>query len=400
MGALDGAEVCELIGLYLLHEIGKAFPALNFGLYRDDGLAVIRRMPGRELEKTRQKLRTLMGTFGLRITFENSAQRVNYLDVTLDLTNETYAPYRKPNHTPLYVNAKSNHPPKTLQQVPKGINARLARISSSEEVFNKAVPAYQQALEESGHVHKLTYGETTVAANQPSQPNSQQHKKRKIIYYTPPFNSALKTKIGKIFLGLVRKHFPPHHKLYPILNKNTLKISYSCTANFKQIIQAHNKKVLNKLKNNAPKTINKCNCLPTRKMNCPLNGNCCQQNVVYKATTQGPNQEYYIGVTENFKARWHQHNRSFRNEELKNATSLSSFVWDSNLGAQPNIDWEILATAPSYRPGQKACQLCLTEKLFILRCSKDKRCLNKRAELAQTCRHRASYKLCRVKGIT
>ena len=177
-----------------------------------------------------------------------------------------------------------------------------------------------------------------MAANQPSQPNPQPHKKRKIIYYTPPFNAALKTKIGKIFLGLVRKHFPPHHKLYPILNKNTLKTSYSCTANFKQIIQAHNKKVLNKLKNNAPKSTNKCKSQASRKTNCPLNGNCCRQNVVYKATTQGPNQEYYyIGVTENCKARWHQHNQSFKNEELKNATSLSSFVWESSLGAQPNI---------------------------------------------------------------
>jgi len=55
---------------------------------------------------------------------------------------------------------------------------------------------------------------------------------------------ALKTKFGKQFLELVSKHFPRHYKMYPILNRNTLKMSYSCTANIKIIIQGHNKKVL------------------------------------------------------------------------------------------------------------------------------------------------------------
>ena len=51
--------------------------------------------------------------------------------------------------------------------------------------------------------------------------------KKRIIYYNPPFNMALKTKFGKKFLELISKHFPRHQKLYPILNRNTLKISYS-----------------------------------------------------------------------------------------------------------------------------------------------------------------------------
>ena len=39
MGAPDGAEVCEMVGLFLLKEIEENFPQLNTGLYRDDGLA-------------------------------------------------------------------------------------------------------------------------------------------------------------------------------------------------------------------------------------------------------------------------------------------------------------------------------------------------------------------------
>ena len=402
MGAPDGAEVCELVGLFLLHKISIAFPRLNIGLYRDDGLATHGRMPGRELEQTRQKLQTLMKSFGLKITFENSTQRVNFLDITLDLSKETFGPYRKPNDTPLYVNAESNHPPKTIQQIPKSINARLSRISSSEEEFKKATPIYQQALADSGHTHRLTMDTNHTATHRRRSPTH--HKKRKIIYYTPPFNKALKTKLGRIFLGLVRKHFPPHHKLYPILNKNTLKISYSCTANIKTIIQAHNRKVIKNHKDKTAPTVKKngkeCNCQATRKDSCPLQGNCVRHNVVYKATVQGPNPKFYIGVTENFKARWHQHRQSFKNRDMQHATALSTFIWEEGLGREPDLRWEIIDQAPTYMPGHRTCQLCLTEKLQILRHGRDKNCLNKRSELAQTCRHRASHRLCRVKGIT
>ena len=45
MGSFDGAEVCELVGLYLLNQMttGKnpIFNSAQVGLYRDDCLAVI-----------------------------------------------------------------------------------------------------------------------------------------------------------------------------------------------------------------------------------------------------------------------------------------------------------------------------------------------------------------------
>ena len=38
MGAFDGAEVCELVGLYLLKQMEVFIPREQVGLYRDDGL--------------------------------------------------------------------------------------------------------------------------------------------------------------------------------------------------------------------------------------------------------------------------------------------------------------------------------------------------------------------------
>ena len=40
MGSYDGAEVCELVGLFLLEKIRKECAGLELGLYRDDGLGI------------------------------------------------------------------------------------------------------------------------------------------------------------------------------------------------------------------------------------------------------------------------------------------------------------------------------------------------------------------------
>ena len=41
MGCFDGAEVCELVGNFILNKLKNVFQNKTFGLYRDDRLAVI-----------------------------------------------------------------------------------------------------------------------------------------------------------------------------------------------------------------------------------------------------------------------------------------------------------------------------------------------------------------------
>ena len=91
--------------------MSQKFPNLNFGLYRDDGLGCHSRIPASELKKLHRDIRALFASHDLRITLEDPAKQVNFLDVTLDLASGTFWPYRKPNDTPLYVNTMSSHPP-------------------------------------------------------------------------------------------------------------------------------------------------------------------------------------------------------------------------------------------------------------------------------------------------
>ena len=54
MGAYDGAEVCELIGIFLLFQLSELFNRINLGLYRDDGLGVLENKSGPQSEKIKK----------------------------------------------------------------------------------------------------------------------------------------------------------------------------------------------------------------------------------------------------------------------------------------------------------------------------------------------------------
>ena len=384
MGAYDGAEICELVGLYILNLVKDRFPELDLGLYRDDGLAIHRRLPGPEIDRTRKNLIDLFKGIGLDIDIQIDMQSVNFLDVSLDLPNGRYGPYRKPNDRPLYVHRESSHPPTVLKQIPLSINKRLCSIASTKAEFDREKPAYQEALTASGYKHQLTY-------TKPGSQTTKRKCKRKIIWFNPPYSRGVKTNLGQKFLALVKKHFAPGTTLYSILNKNTVKLSYSCTRNMQSIIKSHNQRLLSSGPDSNEKS---CNCRV--KDQCPVQGKCLKP-VVYKATIVADGVEKsYVGSTNNFKSRFSAHKNSFKNSSYQNATALSTFVWKNKLNPNPQIKWEILRVVPPYEPGQTSCQLCLEEKVQISNLSQDSNNLNKRSEIAQACRHRARFKLRRL----
>ena len=107
-----------------------------------------------------------------------------------------------------------------------------------------------------------------------------------MIWFNPLYSNNVKTS-QPIFLNLIKKHFPPHHKFHKLFHKNTVNISYSCTANIKIIINSHNAKILFPKRSTKQKT---CNCL--NKDTCPLEQKCLITNVVYKAKVISSNRNY------------------------------------------------------------------------------------------------------------
>ena len=161
----DGAGVCELVGSLILTKLCDVLQRKNVGLYRDDGLAIVKQMPGPELERKRKKIIEIFKKYGLAITIKTNLFVVNFLDIQFNLLNGTFKPYRKPNNNPIYVHKDSNHPPQVLKELPKTIDKRILTISSSTEIFESSKIEYENALKISGYKDRLIYENSSVNKN-------------------------------------------------------------------------------------------------------------------------------------------------------------------------------------------------------------------------------------------
>ena len=155
MGSYDGAEICELVGLFILNKLAIKFGKDNIGLYRDDGLILLSGTGKRSADNARKLLHCIFHQIGLKITAEVNNQIVNYLDVTLNLQTGRHSAYRKPNNDPLYIDSRSNHPPSIIKHVPNSINKRISSLSSNQSSFDSAAPLYENALHRSNYNIKL-----------------------------------------------------------------------------------------------------------------------------------------------------------------------------------------------------------------------------------------------------
>ena len=398
MGSYDGAEVCELVGIFVLGQLPEQYDRRDIGLYRDDGLAVFRGVSGSVCERIKKDITRSFNQLGLRITIQTNIKSVNFLDVTFDLRNGKYYPYRKPNDRPLYINRSSNHPPLILRQLPAAISRRLTDISHDADVFRDAAPLYNNALRESGFTDEVEYAGSRKAED----PVVKRNRKRRITWFNPPYSKNVKTRVGHEFLKLIDSNFPVGSKLYKVFNRNTVKVSYSCMPNMGTIIKRHNARICGTGRgdDNRPK---RCNCRKPEQ--CPLDGRCLTSKVVYKATVytnSNRTPKVYIGSTEtSFKQRHANHLLSFRKERYANQTELSKYIWAlKREGNNFRVNWEVLRRAPAYSCLSKRCDLCLAEKLMILYADRST-LLNKRSELISKCRHQNKFCLSNfVSGIT
>ena len=391
MGNDDGAEACELVGLYLLENLSKIVPKEDIGLYRDDGLLVIENN-GPTAAKIEKKLHNLFKKYKLSIQVEANITTTDFLDIILDLKTGTTKPFRKENDTPLYINVESNHPPCIKKQLPNMISKRLSGLSTSEKEFKEAIPIYEKALKDAGYKEKIQYEE-----KQESNKKKNRKRSRNITWFTPPYNQEVKTNITKEFLKILNKSFPEDNPLKKIFNKNTVKISYSTTKNVSRIIAAHNRQVI---RGNAEKTTT-CNCRGGTEQ-CPVQGKCNEEGVIYQAdvTADQESDKTYIGAAAtSFKLRHSNHTKSFRHRIYEFDTELSKYIWDlKDKERNYKIAWKIIRKAQPYTPTSGKCDLCITEKTIIANYKDKKQLLNSRNELMAKCRHREKWLLTNWKG--
>ena len=159
------------------------------------------------------------------------------------------------------------------------------------------------------------------------------------------------------------------------------------------IISNHNKKLVGGSAPPAPTGDRTCNCRNTN--DCPLQGNCLVNSLVYQATVeaQGKEPRTYVGLTAlTFKERYNGHKYDLRNQK-SSGTGLSQHAWELKNNSVPHtIKWKVLEKVDSYKPGSGQCNLCLAEKYHILKAD-PMETLNKKSELVAKCRHAHKFTL-------
>ena len=139
--------------------------------------------------------------------------------------------------------------------------------------------------------------------------NNTKNRKRKIIWFDPPYRLNISRNTDKKFFILLDKPFP---KCISFIDCSTLIMSMLVIALLLtlRVINRHNKNILNEQEKPSP-----CNCRD--KTSCPLNESCQHKNLVYSCKVSNPNikhnHPHYTGLTEHtFKDRLYKRNNSFK----------------------------------------------------------------------------------------
>ena len=220
-------------------------------------------------------------------------------------------------------------------------------------------------------------------------------RKRKQIYFNPPYSTGVNSRVGGQILSLVDSCFTSTNPLRKIFNRHTVKVSYRTTPNMQQVITSHNRKLLTK------PVARKCTC----KSNCPVQGKCKVEGSIYQATVKhscpDTGQDIvntYVGLSATtFYERHQNHKTTFKNRLHETKSELSKHIWslkDKEIGYETT--WKIIDKAKKFSPTSMTCKLCTLERYYLI-CRKETFTMNKNMEFGDECLHKRFLRLSTAK---
>ena len=110
MAAYDGAELCGFVGNFILYPLSHKYNKNRIGLYRNDDSAVFKNISGPQAEKFKKHFQNIFRKNNLNIIVKCNLKIVDYLDVTLNYSDNSHKPFHKPNSEINYIHRESNQP--------------------------------------------------------------------------------------------------------------------------------------------------------------------------------------------------------------------------------------------------------------------------------------------------
>ena len=110
----------------MLSLLNKHINKNHIGLYRDEGLAILKNTSGPAAEKRKKRFLKLFKDKNLEIIVQNNLKITIYLNITLNLNDGSYHCYRKPNEETNYIHVISDHHPSITKEIPLSVGKRLS----------------------------------------------------------------------------------------------------------------------------------------------------------------------------------------------------------------------------------------------------------------------------------
>lgn len=100
--------VTYFMGCYLINGLSEQLSSIFGGLHRDESLFAIQNSSNCEAEQLQKRIRyEFLQNVGLGLSSSYSIRTANFLDMNLDLQNNTLYPYRKPGGSIHFANFSS-----------------------------------------------------------------------------------------------------------------------------------------------------------------------------------------------------------------------------------------------------------------------------------------------------
>ena len=88
MGSYDGAEVCELVGTFILSKLGNIIDRKkNTGLYCDDGLVILSNMNAQGTDKMRKIIIKMFNKLGFQVEIKTNLKKSRVLECYIQFDN-------------------------------------------------------------------------------------------------------------------------------------------------------------------------------------------------------------------------------------------------------------------------------------------------------------------------
>ena len=129
MSSYDGAEVCELVRLFILDSLAKKSGKGKVGIFGYDRLPLLKNTTARAGDESRKNVINVFGHFGLKVTAQTSQKITSLLHITLTLLTDNSTTTES-----LTTNAfvcTSNYPPSILQ-IPPSMNKIISQLPSDQ----------------------------------------------------------------------------------------------------------------------------------------------------------------------------------------------------------------------------------------------------------------------------